>query len=426
MKSLIRITLLLIASNISFFAIAAEKDPIGQEAQSAEEATNEEIADDQGVDMDSGNAEATKDQTTEAGQPLVPRYLPSTTDKRAASLLEHMSLMGREDEVVTLSNLKEAFYGLYLPQASRQPQGGILILHDEQQHGHWPDIIGPLREYLPLFGWSTLTIELPDQLKRQRIPREIPTLAASADEASAEQESNGDQANNESSEIDDPATKNQETENQEAKDNASPESIAVEDINGDIDEVSSDENEPALPRLDKLPDLPVVQAESQALEEENIDRIADYQAQNRQRIKTAIEYLQQQNQYNLVIIGFGRGASWAIDFVHQQIQLDPKPKGLTLITIDALPNIYDKDLIHQQLADISLPYLDLLQSQKQFNNRSAAKRLAIMRRNNNPNYQQIITPEISSYNELENPTNRRIRGWIKSNASGTQIAIKPE
>ena len=425
MKSLIQTILFLIACNISFFATAADEEPIDQEAQSAEETTSEETTDAENTDIESDDAEASEDQTTKTEQPIIPRYLPSTTNKRASSLLKHMSLMGREDEVITLNNSEERFYGLYLHQASGQPQGGILILHDEQQHGHWPDIIGPLREYLPLFGWSTLTIELPDRLKRQRTPRETPILAASTDEASAEQKSNNDQANNESSETADPETENQEPENQEAKDNAGSESIAAENINGDIDEVNSDENEPALPRLDKLPDLPVAQAESQVLEEENIDRIADYQAQNRQRINTAIEYLQQQNQYNLVIIGFGRGASWAIDFVHQQIQLDAEPKGLTLITIDALPNIYDKDLINQQLADISLPYLDLLQSQKQLKNRSATKRVAIMRRNNNPNYQQIITPEISSYNELENPTNRRIRGWIKSNASGTLIAIKP-
>ena len=408
MKSQIQAILLLLISSISLITIAAEEESTAEETTNTEEVANTEAA----------------DEPAETEQPSLPRYLPNTSNKRALSLLDHMLLMGREDEVITLSNLEEEFYGLYLPQASGQPQGGILILHDEQQHGHWPDIIGPLREYLPQFGWSTLTIELPDQLKRQRLPREIPARTTSGNQASTEQPSN-EESETEGSENTDPATTSEEADKQEAKDSTGPEPIAAENINNDIAEVSDDDNEPALPRLDKLPDLPEVETESPVIEEETIDLIADYQAQNRQRIHTAIAYLQQQNQFNLVIIGYGRGASWAIDYAHQQIQQEEEPKGLTLITIDALPNPYDKDLINQQLVDISLPYLDLLQNQKQFNDRSAAKRLSIMRRNNNPSYQQILTQEIGSYHELENPTNRRIRGWIKTNASGTQIAIKP-
>lgn len=407
MKILIQTLLLLIASNLSLYSKAADEEDTSQDPGSNAD------------EPKSSNADTEENAEEQQPEPL--RHLPSITDKRSASLLDHMTLMSREDEVVTLSSLEETFYGLYLPQASGQPQGGILILHDEQQHGHWPDIIGPLREYLPLFGWSTLTIELPDQLKRQRIPRETSALADMTAQDSEEQKSNDD-VSPESEKTALLETDN--TEDKEVKDNAGLETNTVDDMPKDNTEI--DDNEPALPRLDKLPELPAVTQENEALEEEKkIDRIAEYQAQNRQRINTAIEYLQQKNQFNLVVIGFGRGGSWAVDYIHQQIQLIDEPKGLTLITIDVLPNIYNKDLINQQLVDISVPYLDLLQSKKHVNNTSAAKRLSIMRRNNNPNYQQIITPEISSYNELENATNRRIRGWIKTNASGTKIAVKP-
>lgn len=416
MKPQILVILLLLTSSLSL-SIMAEEEPAPEE-MTPQEMTNTQPA----------NSEAANDQMMATDQPpALQRHLPNTLNKRAVALLDHMSLMGREDEVITLSNPEEDFYGLYLPHASRQPQGAILILHDEQQHGHWPEIIGPLREYLPLFGWSTLTIELPDQLKRQRIPRDIPAVAVNDEQTSSEQDAseqkdNADAASNAEATID---TENQDTEIQEVKDSTGPESIAAEDVSSDIAVIDSDENEPALPRLDKLPDLAVTETESPVPEAEMIDLIADYQTQNRQRINTAIAYLQQQNQFNLVIIGFGQGASWAIDYAHQQIQLEAEPKGLTLITIDALSNPYDKELINQQLVDISLPYLDLLQSKKQFIANQAAKRLSIMRRNNNPSYQQIMTQDINSYHELENPTNRRIRGWIKTNASGTQIAVKP-
>ena len=114
------------------------------------------------------------------------------------------------------------------------------------------------------------------------------------------------------------------------------------------------------------------------------------------------------------------------DQQHDVCQGNAEIKGLTLITIDALPNPYDEGLINQQLAEIPLPFLDLLQNKKRIFDRSAKKRLAIMRRNNNAKYQQIVTQEINGYDELENPTNRRIRGWIKKNAGGTQIPVKEQ
>ena len=406
MKPLIQIIALLLFSMVAFFTIAAEEESAAVEEEPV-------VAD---------QTEGSEPADSSTKQPAAHYHLPNIPDKRGKLLLDHMTLMGREDEVVSLNNAEEEFYGLYLPQANGQPQGGILILHDEQQHGHWPDIIGPLREYLPQFGWSTLTIELPDQLKRQRIPRPILDNVTPTDEPLAgDSESAGDEAALAQNSDD----TNDEDINKEAKDSAGPESAEPAKIEDELTQTTEDEGEPALPRLDKLPDLPAIEPETLAQEEEVIDLIADYQAQNRQRINAAIDYLQQQNQFNLIVIGFGRGASWAVDYVHQQIQQEEEPKGLTLITIDALPNPYDKDLINQQLVDISLPYLDLLQSQTYAIDKTAAKRLAIMRRNGNPDYQQILTQEISSYHELENPTNRRIRGWIKSNAGGSLIAIKP-
>ena len=413
MKPLIQIIVLLLFSTIAFFTIAAEEESAAVEEEPI-------ISEEEPMTADQTESSEPADKNTK--QPAAHYHLPNIPNKRASLLLEHMTLMGREDEVVSLNTAEEEFYGLYLPQANGQPQGGILILHDEQQHGHWPDIIGPLREYLPQFGWSTLTIELPDQLKRQRIPRPILNDLTPADEPLADDSelADGDSALAQNSD-----DTNDEDINKEAKDSVGPESAEPAKVEDELTQTTEDEGEPALPRLDKLPDLPSIEPEILNQEEKVIDLIADYQAQNRQRINAAIDYLQQQNQFNLIVIGFGRGASWAIDYVHQQVQQEEEPKGLTLITIDALPNPYDKDLINQQLVDISLPYLDLLQNQTYAIDKTAAKRLAIMRRNGNPDYQQILTQEISSYHELENPTNRRIRGWIKSNAGGSLIAIKP-
>lgn len=409
MKSQTLVILLLIASTTSFFAKAAEEESIPTEDPTiAEEAKAAE------------NVAAPNDTAT------LERHFPDVENKRSAALLQHMTLLKREDEVINLSNALEEFYGLYLPQASGQPQGAILILHDEQQHGHWPEVVGPLREYLPLFGWDTLTIELPHKLKRQRIARENVAAAKTLDaQNNDEQAATGLASENGDAEDTTQESENQEMENQEKKDSDGPADIAAEDLKGENTTTDNDDNEPALPRLDKLPDLPMAEADTEVAEQESIiDLIADYQSQNRERINTAIEYLHQKKKFNLIIIGFGQGGSWAIDYVYRQTQQDQDPKGLTLITIDALPNPYDEDLINQQLTDISLPYLDLIQHTKYALDRSTKTRLAIMRRSNNNRYQQIVTQEITSYTELENPTNRRIRGWIKKNAGGMQVPVK--
>lgn len=416
MKSLIFAIFLLTSSSMSFLAIAADED--STEADAENQTDNEATTENENVDNE-GENEGEKSNTTKQTS-IIKRHIPNTEDKRSAALLHHMMLMKRADEVINLSNAQENFYGLYLPQASSQPQGAVLILHDKQQHGHWPEVIGPLREYLPLFGWDTLTIELPDALKRQRIARQEYSIAKDTEQNSNEEEAASEATEQEAANNNDTL----ETENQEPNDNDGPEDIAAEDLKGDNPEPINDDNEPALPRLDKLPDQPIAEIAAQPTEEVIIDLIADYQSQNRERINTAIDYLHQQNQYNLIIIGFGQGASWAIDYVHRQLQQNAEAKGLTLITIDALPNPYDEGLINQQLTEISLPYLDLLQNKNRIFDQSAKKRLAIMRRNNNAKYQQIVTQEINGYDELENPTNRRIRGWIKKNAGGTQIPVK--
>jgi hypothetical protein len=304
-------------------------------------------------------------------------YLPNTSKKRAQSLIHYMGLMERENEVVFLPGTNQDYYGLFLKESSGNPQGGALILHDNQQHGHWPDIIAPLREYLPQHGWTTLTIELPDEPARQRIVRPKPTNQPS---------SLNSEEKNESIASIDPITLNKESDTlltTEAIDNAK--------IN--------------------------VQAPSE--EPITLVPIEQYKKKNQQRISAAMEYLRNKGQLNLVIIGYGIGAAWAIDYLAQQ-----NKKGLTLVTINARPSQHNDTQMHQQLVKFQIPFLDLIQTKKTYVLKNGKARRAIMQRNQNEGYQQIITSNISSYRNNENPTNRRIRGWLKTNAGGKLVKTR--
>lgn len=355
--------------------------------------------------------------------------LPNIPKKRAQSLIEYMTLMERQEEIVQLSNSSEPgaaspsmdndYYGLYLPDETGSPQGGVLILHDNQQHGHWPDIVAPLREYLPQHGWTTLTIELPDIPARLRIARE--TIATSPVPSNTSAESEAEKA------IDtDPIATNQDGEaalTEEAADNAGTDEQGKPA--GLQEESPTEESlEPALPKLAELPDLPnETITETEEPETPKVDPVKYYREQNQQRILEAIAYLKSKGQLNLVIIGYGIGAAWAIDYISQQEESEAESKGLTLVTIDAMPSRYSTDIMKQQLTNLKVPFLDIIQPNKAYALKLGKTRRAIMNRNKNEIYQQIITSNMTSYHEDESPTSRRIRGWLKTNAGGTLVKM---
>jgi hypothetical protein len=304
-------------------------------------------------------------------------YLPNISKKRAQSLIHYMELMEREDEVVSLPSTNQDDYGLFLEESTGSPQGGVLILPDNQQHGHWPDIIAPLREYLPQHGWATLTIELPDEPAPQRIVRPKPT--------------------------DQPSSSNSEEKN---------ESIAS------IDPITlNQKGEPLLTTaaIDNAKNNVQVPSE----EAVTVDTVKQHKKQNQQRISAAMEYLRSKGQLNLVIIGYGIGAAWAIDYLAQQNE-----KGLTLVTIDAMPSQHNDTQILQQLAERQIPFLDLMQPNKPDVLKKGKARRAMMQRSKNERYQQVITSNVAGYRNNENPTNRRIRGWLKTNAGGKLVKTR--
>jgi hypothetical protein len=361
-------------------------------------------------------------------------YTPYISKKRAQSLIQYMTLMQRQEEVVQLSSLSNAnanesdtglaenYYGLFLADATGSPQGGVLILHDSQQHGHWPDIVAPLREYLPEHGWTTLTIELPDTPARLHIARDdiiIKPRSANSSDTNEDDTTEGLE----------PITTGQDSEpllTEDTIDNAGPDlQEQPVELKEDIADTPTDESlEPALPKLAKLPDLADEPLAETALPKETaVDPIEHYRKQNQQRIFAAMEYLRSKGQLNLVIIGYGIGAAWAIDYLAQQEDVDMDKKGLTLVTIDALHSSYSTIVMNQQLGKIKLPFLDLIQPNKAYALKQGKARRAIMNRNQNDKYQQIITSNMPSYDDHENPTNRRIRGWLKTNAGGTLVKM---
>lgn len=69
-----------------------------------------------------------------------------------------------------------AILALKSPSKSAKMQGGIIILADLYQPPDWPVIVHGLRQYLPNYGWETLSVQLP-----------IPNAAANTERSIGEQ-----------------------------------------------------------------------------------------------------------------------------------------------------------------------------------------------------------------------------------------------
>ncbi|MCD8529799.1 MAG: alpha/beta hydrolase family protein [Saccharospirillaceae bacterium] len=262
------------------------------------------------------------DSTEDAGttdQNQVRRVVPDVTASRHQGLLQYLQLHDRQYEMVRLVAAEREFYGLLLTETRGQPQGGALILHDHGQHSHWPETVAPLRESLPRYGWTTLSIELPEQ------PPAQPPARTEDEEYRARFNPPADTP---------PATDESSAAEPSADNDASaPPAAEATDSNGITANETTDSNgeqdsalstaEPALPRLNGLPPLPASDDTHTAQPPAAADAGKEYREQMLARIRQGVAYLNQRGQLNIVVIACGNSANWAVDFLLARRESQP-------------------------------------------------------------------------------------------------------
>lgn len=380
--------------------------------------------------------QSTEDSTEDAAtadQNLIRRVVPDVTANQHQGLLQYLQLHDRQYEMVRLVAAEREFYGLFLTETLGQPQGGALILHDHGQHSHWPETVAPLRESLPRYGWTTLSIELPEQ------PPAQPPARTADEEYSARFNPPADTP---------PATDETSAAEPSADNNASaPAAAEAIDSNGIAasDTINSNEEqdsalnagEPALPRLEGLPPLPASANTHTALPPETVDADKEYREQMLARIRQGVAYLNQRGQLNIVVIACGNSANWAVDFLlaRREPQSATAPlaapdqegtqeRGLALILIDAVDNAHAPVPLNQNLTALDIPMLDLISAQSISPAYANQQRAGAMRHKQRQQYQQIAIPAFDLTYDDSNPIVRRVRGWLKTNAAGTELATK--
>ena len=335
--------------------------------------------------VDTKTPSTAEDTSPESQNPARLRVRPYPDAERHQSLIEYLQQHQRQQEVMTLVAGEASFYGLFLRERSGNPQGGILILHDLEQHGHWPTLVAPLREGLTEHGWTTLAIELPTA-PEQPLPARSNSAVTTPPPASTST----------------PATDTDPNENDTTEAQPS-EATNLVPTTGTTDTTGTTPATPAIQNAIASDDKAIVNQYDQ-----------DIQA----RIEAGLSFLNSRGQLNLAIIAVGDSAIWAAKHIQSRQRDNDNARGIALLMINAREFPGSPLRLTQVLETLDVPILDLItgdstQSDWQINDRKGA-----MKRKHLMGYQQI---QQSSASIRDTSINRRIRGWLKSNAAGTEL-----
>jgi len=339
-----------------------------------------------------------EEPTVEGRKPIEPPLYRNREDRDMRLLAAKLD----PDSVVWLDALEEQFLAIYEPEYTGAPQGAVLLLHGEGQHSSWPNTIKMIRSSLPRFGWNTLSMSLPNP---DVIPHPTRDVWPAPDSQSTPSEGEGEV----------------NTEGDSENADATPEQVPE---GGEGNEIFNDENntlgDGALPPIPNNRDSIDTSAEVKIPVE---DRTVA-------RIRAAMSYLNDQGQFNIVLLGDGVGAARAGHFFSRlpvPVITDPDVKPIKPIRAVVIINARN----HNPLGDINLtsslfdpevPTLDIFFGLDKRNAYEAEQRKRYAQRHMHKIYKQVQLPAMSEVAQQgENRLSRRIRGFLQEHARGIKV-----
>lgn len=155
---------------IALFAMPSYAQDTLIESSNAENSTQPVAADTTPLAIEQNPATDTDSRPAD-----MQRILPNALLSREQALVHQLRLQAHDWQLVELDAADERFPALYRPDVSGKKLGGALILHNVGQHPDWAQNISPTREHLSQYGWSTLSVSLPDALKSNVLTRQLET-----------------------------------------------------------------------------------------------------------------------------------------------------------------------------------------------------------------------------------------------------------
>lgn len=366
----------------------------------------------------SDSNESTDNAGAQGTPPIEPqaRALPIPSTRRIIETVKHLGLFQREEEVIKFSDEESSISGLYLPENTGHPQGGILILHDISQHAQWPHTVAPLREYLPDYGWTTLSLffsdyiaqPLPDTRPKKEMPdtpdSEVNPLADTELATTADNNIDG-----ESTAVGEDTGINEAMTPDDENFDSTNSSDALDDVADNFEAFSVPdtlENDDANNEVETPPDIAFLES-------------------MQERVEGGLRQLNTLGQFNLVIIAHGLSANWAVETLRTRFSENPNVIGYSLILIDAKQSLYPSYQLNDELAKLKIPILDLYTKSSEDMKRELQSRKNAVTRQQPLNYIQIGLPSLKTiHNNKHNMISRRVRGWLKTHAAGEEVTVK--
>ncbi len=341
-------------------------------------------------------------QTQPVRAPETPLY--RSREERDMSLLAE----GVDGETaVWLEAMEQPFLALYEQELTGQAVGAVLIINAEGQHSSWPTTSERIRLSLPEFGWNTLSTELPmpeaRPIPKRSEPSQPSPVQAPEKDATKDSASERDTAS--------PDKKASDTPAEPIKAEAGEDKEIFDSETGQLSDGSIN------PETASTSPVPESEADQLKVPAEDI-AVA--------RLHAAINYLHQQGQFNIVLMGSGVGALRSVCFLKSIPKLNDSTQARlirALVIINArnhLPN--DDRQLHQCLDTPEMPVLDIYLGQDERDHLEAKTRRKYARRKNYTTYQQLQLPVLASNTMLgENRLSRRVRGFLENYARGIKV-----
>ncbi len=343
---------------------------------------------------------------TEATEAQSAQQQPADTSARPMIDLDQQALTLLSNELDTsdirwLSAQGEKFLALWQPDRTGNPFGAVLILNGEGQSVDEPDEINAIRNNLSHYGWATLSVHLPPPKTHDIPPRPSPAPKTDKkDEAQDAADGTGTEESDTSSNQEEgsPATDTMQSNSDAAKQSTTDQSTA---------------------------------GQSAAMQK-NQDHPEDL---SKARINAAITFLNEQGQYNIVMVGHGVGAARAMRYIDAtssgknagtaKVKSRGKIQRLirALVLVQARNHIPETDdQLTDYFSDPSLPILDLYFGDHFLDRIDTKARAKAARAARIENYYQIKILRPTETDEgSENRLTRRIRGFLNKHAKGVEV-----
>ena len=374
----------------SLFLVCHPNATLSQDKAAEDGKTQEDKVQEDKAPEDNGDQEVSDDVEPQQPQRLNGSLPRNRVPAGEVDAMEKLASYLDENAQLWLESEHGRFLSFWQQHRAAESKGALLIIHAEGEHPAWPKIHKPLHDSLPNYGWSTLAISVPKHAQ-QPIPQRSfpPKVKVSAISVDQEAEENKDQP--------------QEGDKEAEKNDNNMPTAAAPTTNKPVNTTPNP-----------------ITGQNQISTEIIIEK----------RLETALAFLHDEGQYNIIVLGSGSGAIHATEFIRKTtpkidnpaLKAKLKKPFYALILINADNQLPGQASYSNWFHDPALPILDIYLADGYGKQNDAKARKILAKQYKAAHYKQVALTSIhSEKNWEENKISRRVRGFLEKYVAGIEV-----